>query len=188
MAAEMSAGVPTFVLCSVIDDRLVLDEQLWDREQLRVRLAEVLPVRGYEVAWGISGTALLVTVAREDGMFLSSWSCPECGAPETCWDLRPTAEMVLDRLSSHVCDPGYVTADAGDGSARMAEAVADVLADDEDDVDEDEVWQSLPSQPVTAGYAQAAMELEALEAGEVAEVGEGFFDSLVLVDAMGVAL
>jgi hypothetical protein len=183
----MMTTAPSFVLWSVIDGRVTIGEELWDQGQLRQRLAEVMPARGYQVFWGVAGTELRVDVVRRDGMFLSSWRCPECGAPETCWDLRPTPEMVIGKLSSHSCDrAGYVrTAPAGDATGSVAEAVADVLADD---VDEDEAWEELPSVPVTAGYTESAAELEALEAGDAAEVGAGFFDSLVLVDAMGVAL
>lgn len=185
-SAQTKVAMPRFTLLWVIDGRLEMDEQVWDQEHLRERLATVLTNPDHEVSWGVMGSDLEVAVERRDSLFLSSWRCPLCGAPETCWDSRPTAEMVISRLTSHShIEGGFVTAPAGDVSESVADAVADVLADD---VDEDEAWESLPSLAVTSDYAESAAELEALEAGEAAEVGAGFFDSLVLVDAMGVAL
>lgn len=190
-SAQTKITTPRFTLWWTLNSRMDVDEQVWDQEHLRQRLVAVL-VPGHEVsdvAWGVVGSDLQVAVERQDGLFLSSWRCPQCGAPETCWDSRPTAEMVISRLTSHShIEGGFVTAPAGDVSESMTDAVTDVLADDVDEDDEDEAWESLPSVPVTSVYAESAIELEALEAGEAAEVGAGFFDSLVLVDAMGVAL
>lgn len=184
-SAQTKVATPRFTLLWVIDGRLEMDEQVWDQEHLRERLATVLVNPDHEVSWGVMGSDLRVDVERRDGMVLSWWRCLKCDAPETCWDSQPTAEMVIGKLTSHVCIEGSVTAPAGDATESLADAVADVLADDED---EDEAWEELPSVPVGADHAKQAAELEALEAGEAAEVGAGFFDSLVLVDAMGVAL
>jgi hypothetical protein len=138
----------SFVLWSVIDGRVTIDEELWDREQLRLRLAEVVPVPGYQVFWSVADTELRVDVVRQDGMVLSSWQCPECGAPETCWDLKPTPEMVIGKLSSHSCE-GYVTGSADDATWQASEPAADSTADDvnehqdvADDEYEDDEYES----------------------------------------------
>lgn len=135
--------VPSFVLWSVIDGRVTIDEELWDREQLRLRLAEVVSAPGYQVFWSVADTELRVDVVRQDGMFLSSWRCPECGAPETCWDSRPTPEMVIGKLSSHSCAAaaGFVTGSADDGTPK-ADATASAAADDVDEDYEDDEYES----------------------------------------------
>ena len=109
--------VAPFVLRSVIDGRVTIDEQLWDQEQLRLRMVEVLPVPGYQVFWGVAATKTVVGVERQDGMTLSSWTCPSCEESDYCWDLKPTPEMVLGRLSAHRCGEGSVISFDGDGTS-----------------------------------------------------------------------
>ena len=116
--------VAPFVLRSVIDGRVTIDEQLWDREQLRLRMVEVLPVPGYQVFWGVAATKTVVGVERQDGMTLSSWTCPSCEESDYCWDLKPTPEMVLGRLSAHRCSEGSVTVLSGDGTVSVPEQQA----------------------------------------------------------------
>jgi len=165
-SAQTEVATPQFTLLWTLDGRLDMDELVWDQEHLRQRLIAVLQP-GCEVSgvrWGVVNSDLQVAVERQDGLFLSSWRCPLCGQPETCWDSRPTAEMVLSKLTSHShIESGFVTAPAGDVSEFMADAVADVLA-----VDVDEEWGALPALLVTSNYAESAAELEALEAGEAA--------------------
>ncbi len=96
-------AVPPFLLQTVIDQRVVIDEQLWSLDQLRERLARMLDVPGYRLAWGFSKYDLWVDFRQRDDIVSADWRCSDCGRPTGLYGAEVDPSRVLRWMAMRPC-------------------------------------------------------------------------------------
>jgi len=193
-------AVPPFLLQAVIDQHIVIDEQLWSLDQLRERLARMLDVPGYRLAWGFANYDLWVDFRLRDGIVSADWRCSECGRPNGLNSAEADPSRVLRWMSIKPClvcpgerDRAFANSFGldGDTGVTLTNARLDACGTDDstaslglgsgvdvDDLDDDDLAadlnQMLSDSSVaivpSLEYCELATQLDEGDEGDVAEL------------------